>query len=222
MSRWDAERQAVVEVARKMHAKGLVVGSAGNVSMRIRGEEMLAITPSRKAYRDLTAEDIQVIDFEADPIEGDAIPSVESLVHIGVYRARSDVGAVAHTHSTYASALAVAHRPLPPVIDEMVTSLGGEIRVTAYAFPSTEELAERVAEGVADRNAVMLANHGVVGVGKDPREALTVCEQVERVAKIYTIATLLGGAHNLPEDVVDTEMELFKMMRDASKGGGSL
>ena len=91
-SRFRAERRAVVETAREMAEKGLVVGAAGNVSMRIRGEEMLAITPSRKAYHDLGAEDIQIIDFEAGPVEGDALPSVESLVHIGVYRARADAG----------------------------------------------------------------------------------------------------------------------------------
>ena len=217
--RFRAERRAVVEIAREMAEKGLVVGAAGNVSMRIRGEEMLAITPSRKSYDELGAEDIQVIDFEAGPVEGDALPSVESLVHIGVYRARADAGAVVHTHSVYASALAVAHRPLPPVIDEMITSLGGEIPVTEYAFPSTEELAERVAAGVAERNAVLIANHGVVGLGKDPRAALTACELVERAAKVYVLATLLGGAHPLPPDVVDTEMALFRMMRDASQEG---
>ncbi len=217
--RFRAERRAVVEAAREMADKGLVVGSAGNVSMRVRGEEMLAITPSRKPYQELGAEDIQIIDFEAGPVEGDALPSVESLVHIGVYRARDDAGAVVHTHSVYASALAVAHRPLPPVVDEMITSLGGEIPVTEYAFPSTEELAERVAEGVSERNAVLVANHGVVGLGKDPRAALTACELVERAAKIYVLATLLGGAHSLPPDVVDAEMALFSMMRDASKEG---
>ena len=219
-SRFRAERRAVVETAREMADKGLVVGSAGNVSMRVRGEEMLAITPSRKPYlRSSARRTSRSSTSRPGPVEGDALPSVESLVHIGVYRARDDAGAVVHTHSVYASALAVAHRPLPPVVDEMITSLGGEIPVTEYAFPSTEELAERVAEGVAERNAVLVANHGVVGLGKDPRAALTACELVERAAKIYVLATLLGGAHSLPPDVVDAEMALFSMMRDASKEG---
>lgn len=218
MIRWSTERRAVLAVARDLPEKGLVVGSAGNVSMRIPGQKMLAITPSRKPYSDLEEDDIQIIDFDANPVEGDAIPSVESLIHIGVYQARPDVGAVVHTHSTYASALAVAHRSLPPVIDEMVTSLGGEIAVTSYAFPSTEDLADQVVESLADRNAVLLANHGVVGLGKEPRDALSACELVERAAKIYTIATLLGGAHSLPTDIIDTEIALFKMMRAASQG----
>lgn len=214
-SRWRTEREAVLATSREMVAKGLVVGPAGNVSMRVRdnGRDLLAITPSRKQYEALTPDDIQVVDFEADPVEGDLVPSVETLMHVAVYRARPDVGAVVHTHSVYATVLAVARLDLPPLLDEMVTSVGGDVKVAEYAFPSSEALAQEVGRSLGKRNAVILANHGVVGAGRDLRQALAVCELVERAAQVYVLARALGRVNLLPEDVVSTEKELFKMMQ---------
>ena len=211
---WQTEKRAVLDASREIAAKGLVVGAAGNVSVRLGGEgdELLAITPSRKSYLEMAVDDIQIIDFDADSIEGDQVPSVESMMHIGAYRRRPDVRAVVHTHSVYASVLAVAGLELPPIIDEMVMSIGGEVAVTEYAFPSSEELAENVSEALCERNAVLLANHGVVGVGADLREAITVCELVERAAHVYVLARAIGQVRLLPDDVVATEKELFKMM----------
>jgi len=211
-SRWQKEREAIVAAGREIAAKGLVAGSAGNVSMRLGDAELLAITPRGKRYDAFSAADVQVIDFAAEPVEGDQVPSVESLMHIAAYRARPDARAVVHTHSIYASVLAVAHLSLPPLIDEMVTSLGGEICVAEYAFPSSEELAEHAAKGLVGRNAVLLANHGVVGIGKDLRDAIGVCELVERAAQVYVFAKAIGRVNLLPPDVVESEQELFKML----------
>lgn len=211
-SRWLQEKQAVLETSREMARKGLVVGSAGNVSMRLERRELVAITPSRKAYSDLAVDDIQIIDFEAEPIEGDQVPSVETLMHLATYRARPDAGAFIHTHSVYASVLAVAHLELPPVVDELVASVGGEVRVTEYAFPSTEDLADRVSTALRDRNAVLLANHGVAGIGATLQSALTVCELVERAAQIYVTARSLGLAYPLPDHIISLEKDLFRMM----------
>ncbi len=211
-TRWYKEREAVAEASREMARKGLVSGSSGNVSMRV-GERLLAITPSRKRYDQLAAEQIQVIDFDGEPVLGDQVPSVESLMHIAAYQKRADVNAVVHTHSLYASVLAVTHLELPPLIDEMVTSIGGEVRVTQYAFPSTEDLAHNAASALRDRNAAILANHGVVGVGVDLHEALAVCELVERASKVFVFAKLIGKVHLLPEEIIATEKELFTMMR---------
>ncbi len=211
-SRWQQEKEAVLATGRDMARKGLVVGSSGNVSMRLgEGQELLAITPSGKYYDELQADDIQVIDFEGEPVEGDLLPSVETLMHVAAYRARPDVGAFVHTHSVYASVLAVARLELPPVIDEIVASVGGEVRVAEYAFPSTEELADNVAAALDERNAALLANHGLVGVGKDLREALAVCEMVERAAHIYLMARALDRVNLLPDEVVAIEQDLFRM-----------
>lgn len=194
-----------------MARKGLVVASSGNVSMRV-GEGLLAITPSGKKYEQLTPEQVQVVDFEGEPVEGDLMPSVETLMHAAAYRVRPDIGAVMHTHSVYAQVLAVTGLELPPLVDEMIALVGGEIRVTPYAFPSSEELAQHVAAALKERNAALIGNHGAVGVGRDLREALAVCELVERAAQVYVLARMLGKVRLLPDEIIETEKELYKML----------
>lgn len=212
-SPWQEQKQAVLTTSQEMSRKSLVVGRAGNVSMRLGDGELMAITPSRKYYDELQAEDIQVVDFDGEPIEGDQVPSVETLMHAASYRARPDIKAFVHTHSLYASVLAVGHLELPPLIDELVASVGGEVKVTQYAFPSTEELAANVAAGLAERNAILLANHGLVGVGETLREALNTCEVVEHAAHIYVMARALDQVNLLPSDIIDLEKQLYRMAR---------
>ncbi len=213
---WDEVRAAIVDACRRLEAAGLVSGASGNVSVRLPpadGRELVAITPSRVPYRVLRPEQVLVIDFEADPVEGEGVPSSEALTHLAAYRARPDVGAAIHTHSVYASALAVAGQDLPAVIDEQVVLLGGVVRVAEYGMSATEELARRAVEALGQRQAVLLRNHGALGVGRDLEEALDVVALVERVAKVYVLARLLGEAHPLPDKVVDIEEKLFRMQR---------
>ena len=92
-------------------------------------------------------------------------PSSETRLHLEIYRRRADVRAVAHTHSIYASAAAVVGRDIPPLIDEMLLTIGGPVKVSSYAFPGTQELAEAAYTALGDRNAALLRNHGVVGRG---------------------------------------------------------
>ena len=212
---WDEARAAIVDACRRLEADGLVAGASGNVSIRLsqEGRDLVAITPSRVPYRALRPEQVLVIDFEADPVEGEGVPSSEALTHLAAYRARPDVGAAIHTHSVYASALAVAGEDLPAVIDEQVVILGGAIRVAEYGMSATEDLARRAVEALGQRQAVLLRNHGALGVGRDLEEALDVVALVERVAKVYVLARLLGEAHPLPDKVVDIEEKLFRMQR---------
>jgi L-fuculose-phosphate aldolase len=121
-----------------------------------------------------------------------------------------------HTHSLYASVAAVAGMEIPPIVDEMVIKIGGSVRVAEYAFPSTEELAQRATESLGDRNAVLLRNHGLVGVGRTSWEALDTCLMVERVAQIFVYASLLGRASTLPPEIIEIEKELFRMQRPRS------
>jgi L-ribulose-5-phosphate 4-epimerase len=212
-------RASVMTTAKKMAKAGLVSGASGNVSQRVQDPErdLLAITVAGKDYNKFILDDVVVIDFDGEAIEGDKLPSTETMTHVAVYRARTDVKAVIHTHSIYASALAVAGMNLPPVIDELVVSLGGEIHVAEYGFPSSEELGENVVAALGDRNAVLLRNHGVVGVGDSLEEALAVCEMVERAAQIYVIAHVLGGPNLLPKEVVEAETEIYRMRRRAKE-----
>lgn len=218
---WEKEREEVVRIAKLILKRGLVVGTEGNVSRRLPAGErdLLAITPSRRNYEDLWPSDIPVIDFEAEPVEGELAPSTESLLHIGIYRARKDVGAVIHTHSTFASVLAVAHEEIPPILDEQVIYLGGEVRVAEYAPPGSEELAQNALEALGSRNAVLLANHGMVGVGRNLHEALIVCELVEKVARTYLLSRLLGRVNHLPAEVIESEKAIFKLLQEEKEEG---
>jgi len=176
---------------------------------------LLAVTPTQVPYTRLKPEDIVVIDSEGEPIEGELLPSSETPIHVGIYRARPDVRAVIHTHSIYASVCAVAGLEIPPVIDEMVFFIGGGVRVAEYGFPGTEDLAEKVVVALGDRNAALVRNHGVVGVGRSMEVALEVCGLVERVAQIFVYASLLGRANPIPHEALTAEEELFQMRRRA-------
>ncbi len=215
MSEWQRQKEEVLKTARQMFADGLVVGTSGNVSMRLPkhdGLDILAITPHHMYYDEMTPDDIVVMDFEGETIEGN-VPSVEAMLHIGIYKARYKVKAVVHTHSIYASALAVAGEALPSLVDEQVTFIGDGVRVAKYAISASDELAAYAVDALGERNAVILANHGLVGVGRSLREALTVCQMVERLSQIFVLAQSLGGVNRLPSDVVCAEQAFFNMLQ---------
>jgi L-fuculose-phosphate aldolase len=214
-SDWIEERRAVLDAAKAMYADGLVAGTSGNVSVRCGRGELLAITSAGKDYDTLAIDQIVVVDFDGEPVVGDDVPSTEMLMHIAIYRARPDASAVMHTHSIYASAMAVANIAIPPIVDEMVVSLGGAIEVSGYAFPSTEELGDAVVAALGERNAALIRNHGLVGVGASAGEALRACRMAERAAHVYVVASALGNPESLPTEAVETELALFRMRRQA-------
>ncbi|MFP3974875.1 MAG: class II aldolase/adducin family protein [Dehalococcoidia bacterium] len=220
MSKWEHEKKQVLKAAKSISEKGLVAGTSGNVSLRLASEgeqELLAITPSGKNYETLTVNDIQVIDFEGKTVEGELSPSSEMLLHIGIYKARKDVKAVVHTHSIFASVMAVARLEIPPILDEQVILTGGEVKVAEYAPPGGEELSRNALAALENRNAVLLANHGAVGAGKTMDEALTVAEVVERVAQIYLHTLSLNKVSMIPEEVVEKEKNLFRKLQSGEE-----
>ena len=201
----------IAEAGRRMLDKGLVSGTAGNISVRIPGKERILITPSQMEYERIRADDIVTLDFERNVLEGERKPSIEAGMHIGVYKARPDVGAVVHTHSVYASAVASVRRAIPPFLDEMVLVLGGEIEVAEYGMPGSEELAHNAVAALGKKNAVLLANHGPLCCGKDLESALGNAELVEKVAKIFVLSSLLGKPQNLPSEAVELERNIFEV-----------
>ena len=214
-NRWQNERREVTWAAKEMAARGLVSGSSGNVSLRVDPPEssdlLAAVTPSGMPYSDLEEADVVVVNREIEPVEGDGVPSSETLLHLAIYEKRPDVRAVVHTHSTYASVAAVAGLEIPPVLDEMAVTLGGAVRVSEYGFPGAQELADNVALALGDRAAALIRNHGAVGVGRDVREALEVCTLLERAAQIFVYASLLGGATPVPQASITAEQAIYRM-----------
>jgi L-fuculose-phosphate aldolase len=220
MSKWENEKRIVLKVAQRMVEKGLVVGTSGNISLRLPPEkdrQLLAITPNRRYYDCLSTHDIQVVDFDGEPVEGDLIPSSETMLHIGIYRARENVNAVIHTHSVFASAISVAGLDIPPILDDQVSFLGGEIRLADYALAGSEELVENVLAALGERNAVILAHHGAVGTGRNLREAYISCELLEKTAKIYLLALALGSASTLSAEAVEVQKAFFAMLQSGSE-----
>ena len=209
----------VATIAREMAELGLVTGTGGNVSLRLHSpdasQELMAITPAATPYASLVAEDTVVTDFDVEPIEGDLAPSSESLLHVAIYRARSDVRAVVHTHSVFATVAAVAGLDIPPIIDEMMITVGGAIEVSEYHFPGTQELADSVCAALGERSAALIRNHGAVGVGHDLREALDICTLVERTAHVLIYASLLGKVSEVPAEVTEAGLAIYRMRRQA-------
>ncbi len=220
MSQWRKEKKIVLETAQKMLEKGLVVGTAGNVSLRLPpqgGRQLLAITPSSRHYDLLGVDDIQVIDFEANTVEGDLPPSVETRLHIGIYQARENINAVIHTHSVFASAISVAGRDIPAILDDQVAFLGGEIKLAKHALAGSREQVANVLAALEDRNAVLLPNHGAVGTGCTARDALTACELIEKTAKTYLLALSTGKVNPLPAESLEAEKALYNRLQSGGQ-----
>lgn len=196
-------KKLVINFGLRMVAGGLVAGVWGNVSARAPKKDLFVITPTGMPYHKLTIGDMAVMNMRGETVEGKRSPSSEYMLHLLIYRSRPDVQAVMHTHSVYASSLAVARKPIPPLTEELVQLVGGGVQVAPYARAGTPELAQAAVGALGPLGAVLLANHGMVGVGRNLEEALHVCLIVEKAAQIYILAMQAGGEAALPpKDVV--------------------
>ena len=215
MSDYLELRNEVHAYAVKMHQAGMVTGSAGNVSARVPDEaDRYVITPTSISYEELKPEEVVVVDGEGDLVVGENAPSFEYPMHIAIYRARPDAGAIFHTHSVYSSILAVLRKPIPPIIEELVPYAGGEVAVAEYAQSGSDALARNAVQALIGKSAVLLANHGNLCLGKNLRKAFNLCALVERAARIYVEALKLGQVHFLPEEVVQAEKEMYEVVKD--------
>jgi len=213
-------RREVCEFARKMAAAGWVTGSSGNVSVRAPGEgDCYAITPTGVDYDELVPENIVICDGEGEAmIEVENAPSFELPVHVAVYRARPEVNAIIHTHAPFSTILSVLRIGLPPIIEEMVPYLGGEIEVAEYGQSGSDQLAESVVRALGPKAAVLIANHGNLLAAKSLKKAFNAASLLERAAMIYLEALKLqalnrGIVHQLPDHVIELEKEMFEMIK---------
>jgi len=184
----DELRSAVVEAAREMLRLGLVSGSSGNASAR-HGDEVL-ITPARLSYERMTEDDLVTIGMDGQAAEGQREPSSERRVHLAIYSARPDIGAVVHSHSVHATAWSFLGEPLDTGTEELEAAADGNVLTAPFAPTGTDELAAAVVNALGDRRAALMARHGVVAVGQTPAAALGTCLALERQAQI---AWLLRG-----------------------------
>jgi L-ribulose-5-phosphate 4-epimerase len=189
MSTYAQEKQQVVETSQRLVKKGYLMATGGNLSLRIPGHAAFAVTPSNYDYCKLTLDDVCVLDFDLNVIEGARKPSVESGLHAGVYVTRSDVNAVVHTHQVYASALALINAPIPALFDEQVRFLGRTVEIIPYAPSGTGFLKNSIVKHIKNHhNAYILQNHGVLCFGHDVERAAHNVEILEKCAIAYLLA----------------------------------
>jgi L-fuculose-phosphate aldolase len=191
------QRRQICRIGRWMYARGYVVASEGNLSVRL-DERRILVTPSGKCKGRLALEDLLVTDLGGEVVCGTGRPSSEMLMHLLYYRSRPDVRAICHAHPPTATGFASAGRALEePVLPEVIVGLG-KIPLAPYGTPGTWELCAGLEPMVHNHDAILLENHGVVTCGPDLGTAFQRMETVEQFARVMLTAELLGGAHLLP------------------------
>jgi ribulose-5-phosphate 4-epimerase/fuculose-1-phosphate aldolase len=160
-------------------------------------------------YETMRPEDLVKVDLDGKPVGPGMKPSVDTPVHVAVYRARPDVGAVIHTHSPYAAAFSTLHFEVPPLITESAGYLGGAVRVLDYVAPAQPDTGAQVAAGLGGDRAVLLPNHGVVAVGEDLRKCYGAAYQVEESAYVAFLALQLGQPHLVPPSEIERMHEFI-------------
>ena len=197
-----ALRAALVEVGRRLHARDLVGAAEGNLSVRL-GPDRFLVTASGVSKGHLRPADLVVVDGRGAPVRGARRASTELRMHLAAYAARPDVAAVVHAHPVTAIALTVAGLPPPSdLVPEAAVTLG-PVAVAPFATPGTDELPAALAPLLADHDAILLARHGAVTLGRTLAEAFERMETLERVARIALAARLLGACEPLPAEAVD-------------------
>src|SRR5262245_11690092 len=207
MSTESQLRADIVEVGRRMYARGYTASNDGNISVRL-GLDRLLMTPKSVCKGFMTPDMMCITDLDGRKIQGDRDPSSEMLMHLEVYRQRADVQAVVHAHPPTATGFAVAGIPLDrAVLAEVLTTLGS-IPIAEYATPSTKELPEAVRKYSKAHDGMLLANHGALTVGADLFAAYYKMETVEHFAKISLVARLLGRENLIAREEVLRLQEL--------------
>jgi L-fuculose-phosphate aldolase len=210
----DNPEHAVLAAAKDMLRRGLVEGTAGNISAR-REDGNIVITPSSVDYNDTTLDDLVLVDPDGTVLsarDGRA-PSTEMALHLSCYRAFDDIGSVIHSHPVWATMFAVAHQAIPACVDEFAVYCGGDIRCAEYAASGTPDVGNNAVKALDGRAAALIANHGLVAVAPRPDKALHVTALVERTAQIAWGAKALGGLVPIPDDVNTNFAAVYTYLR---------
>jgi L-fuculose-phosphate aldolase len=203
------EREQVVAYSKKLLTTNLVKESGGNISLSNADKTMMAVTPSGVVYDIMKPEDIVVLDMTGEKIEGDLIPTSEIAFHLALQRLRSDIHAVVHTHSPYATAVACLGWELPP-IHYLIGFAGEKVPLAPYSTYGTKELSDNICSVIGESNAVLMANHGLVSVGNNLDLAFTTAEMVEYVAHLYLLTKSVGDPVILNHQQITAVIEKLK------------
>jgi L-fuculose-phosphate aldolase len=205
-------QQELIAIGRRLDERRMIAGTDGNISMRL-NEDRVLITPSGRCKGRLNPDELLVVDLDGQRLKGDLEPSSESLMHLYVYRRRPDVNACVHAHPPHATAFAVTGQALTDnVLPEMVIGVG-TVPLTNYAPPGTEAVPQSLEPHIAESNAFLLRNHGLLTLGRTLEEAYNRHETVEHFARILSVARQLGEVDLIPahdiERLVSIRTRLF-------------
>jgi L-fuculose-phosphate aldolase len=199
-------------VAKESLRINLVHGTAGNFSARL-PDGNVVMTPSSLPYETMTLDDLVVLDLDANVVEGTRGPTTEKALHLACLKAYDDIHAVIHCHAKFCTMFALTRQPIPCVIEEVEALVGGDIPVAGYEFTGSQELADEVSKWVGDRAAVLMANHGLLTVGKSPKDALKLAQLVEFTAEVIWGAKQLGDIVPLPDSTREKMAPFYKIIR---------
>lgn len=202
-------REKVVEYGKMLIERNLTTGTGGNISIYHRDSGLIAISPSGLDYMETRAQDIVVMNLDGDVIDGDRKPSSEYELHGIFYKNRDDISALVHTHSIYATTISCMNWDLPPV-HYMIAVAGDNVRCAEYATFGTKELAENALEGMRDRKAVLLANHGMLAGAGTIEQAFKIAEDIEFCAELYYRTKSMGEPVLIQPDEMERMREKFK------------
>jgi L-fuculose-phosphate aldolase len=204
----ESIKDAIIATCRRLEKIGFIVGTWGNVSVRV--PEGFIVTPSKIGYDVLQPADFVVVSLDGKVLAGHRLPSSETAVHRALLNKKPNIGAIIHTHSPCATAVAGLHRSIPAFVEDLAQIAGGEIRCTRYVPAGQhEKLAEEVANTIGEENAVLLANHGVFCCGRDLEEAFVTGQIVEKAAQMMLLAGGLGPVIPIPDEFVRSERQRF-------------
>jgi L-ribulose-5-phosphate 4-epimerase len=214
-------RERVATLHAELVRYGLVVWTAGNVSARVPGHELLVIKPSGVSYDELTPEAIVVCDLHGKLVDGDLSPSSDTAAHAYVYRHMPDVGGVVHTHSTYASAWAARGEAIPCALTAMADEFGGEIPLGPFARIGDDAIGRGVVDVLTGHRspAVIMRNHGVFAIGRDAAAAVKAAVMCEDVARSTHIARQLGALIPIDKADVDALYDRYQNVYGQPEGG---
>lgn len=204
-----ALREKIIESCLRLEAEGLNQGRSGNISVRL-GPAGFLITPSGISYDQMEPADIVSVDLETGQCAGNRRPSSELPFHLAIMRARIDADVVMHTHAEHATAVACLRKDLPAVHYAVALFGGGDIRCASYATFGTEELSGHVLKSLEGRRGALMANHGLVVLGRDLDQAFELTREAETIAKIYLHALAAGTPVILPDDEMRRIVERFR------------
>jgi L-ribulose-5-phosphate 4-epimerase len=205
-------RRDVAELHRELVRYQLVVWTAGNVSARVPGQDLLVIKPSGVSYDDLDADAIVVCDLDGRLLDGDNQPSSDTAAHAYVYQHMAEVGGVVHTHSTYACAWAARQEPIPCVLTMQADEFGGEIPVGPFAMIGDDSIGRGIVETLraSKSRAVLMANHGPFTIGRDARDAVKAAVMLEEVARSVHMARQLGEPLPIADEHVEALFDRYQ------------